>query len=110
MTCYEPHSASIEKNIRLHVYGKYLVKEDGPPRRMIYRNDKASGPGGRTNDDVKVESACHVVTTLYIKEAPSVSTETTMEFRLLREQPTREEYREGSMGDITDWYKIDITP
>ncbi len=110
ISCYEPHWASVEENITLHIYGEHLVPEDGEPRRVIYRNAEATGTGGRTNEDIEVVSDCHLKVTLYVEQAPSLACGSTIEFRLQRREPTSEEVDAGDqMGVVSDWREIRLT-
>lgn len=110
VTCHRPTSHTIESNPTLHIYGRHLIREGEPPVRLIYRNDEASGTAGRTNDEVEVESACHVAVELYIAAAPSLRAGSTVEFRLLRDPPTEEMIESNEYGEVaTDWYEVEIT-
>lgn len=109
VTCYEPRSASASEPFALHIYGRYLAKADGPPKRLIYRNSRDSGSGGYTNGEVEVKSACHVVTTLNLVPKIGLRRGTTLEFRLLRTPPTMEERRQGATGIVSDWFEIELT-
>lgn len=108
--CHEPMSHTIESDPTLHIYGRYLTGEDEGPVRLIYRNAKASGTAGRTNDEIEVKSACHVAVKLYIAAAPSLKPGSTVEFRLLRDPPTEEMVDSNEYGEVaTDWREVQIT-
>ena len=109
VTCYEPRSASASEPFTLHIYGRYLTKAEDPPRQLIYRNNQDSGAGGYTNDEVEVQSACHVTTTLNVVPNIGLRRGTTMEFRLLRTPPTMEERRQGATGIVSDWFEVELT-
>jgi len=78
VTCYEPASVAIGRkeekspesrqrgmkgppkikntSAKLHIFGKHLVREDGPPVLVIYRPASKDGPGGQADTDLEVKS------------------------------------------------------
>ncbi len=108
VTCYNPQYTPAGNNVTLHFYGKYLVKEDGPPREIAVRRASSSGVG-RSNGDITVHSNCHVSATLYLDDSFARCGD-KVEVRLVREQnleqngDTFQLEREGS-----DWKEILLT-
>lgn len=109
ITCYDPHASPSNEDVTLHIYGRHLAKKDEPPAQLAYRNSWRSGSMAKTREEFEVKSACHLVTTLYVRGDRALSEGDSVEFRLQRKQPTLAEYKEGSMGKISDWYYIKLT-
>lgn len=109
VTCFEPQSSPINKDVTLHIYGRHLARTDVPPVQLIYRDSEMSGRMARTNDEVEVKSVCHVVTTLYVQDARRLSEGDSVEFQLQRERPTPEAAKNGAKGTISDWHYVELT-
>jgi hypothetical protein len=108
ITCYTPRYTPAGKNVTLHIYGKYLVKEGGPPREIAVRQADSSGVG-RSNGDVTVHSDCHVSATVYLDDSFAGCGD-KIEVRLVRERNLEQDgdtYR--LERDKTDWKEILLT-
>jgi len=108
VTCYNPQYTPAGNNVTLHFYGKYLVKEGGPPKEIAVRQAGSSGVG-RTNGDITVHSDCHVSATLYLEGSFSGCGD-RIEVRLVREQNVEQNGDTFQLErEASDWKEILLT-
>lgn len=113
ITCSSPHSASLPPSFTLHIYGKYLVNEQGPPRLVAYRDGDSSGTAGIPETDITVVSDCHIKLHVYAVKGSIMTSSLrpgdTIEFLLQRQTARKAERDVGRKGVITDWHRIKMT-
>jgi hypothetical protein len=108
VTCYNPQYTPAGNNVTLHIYGKHLVKQGGPPREIAVRQAGSSGVG-RSNGDITVHSDCHVSATLYLDDSFSSCGE-KVEVRLVREQNLEQDGDTFRLErEASDWKEILLT-
>lgn len=105
VTCYEPEKVSQSNDPMLHIYGKHLAGPDSSVSHVAYRPTRMD-QGGQTNDDIEVQSACHVSARLYLSQSFLFGEGDTLEFVLVREKPTLEERRQGGEGMASGWHRV----
>lgn len=114
ITCYTPHAMPYLGKATLHVYGKYLANEDGPPRAIIWRDTETEGSAGRVQKEVTVVSDCHLKAEIDMRYTTAIVAGDKIEFRVHRmtqSQAQKSGARPdvGHRGILSGWRRLRVT-
>jgi hypothetical protein len=107
LTCHEPNRIPGLENTTIHIYGRHLVNENGPPQRILYRDVDTTGPSGKSTEDITVVSDCHIKAELKLKFT-GLQCGDKIEFQLQRKKQRDAKRDVGGRGIISDWRHIYI--
>jgi hypothetical protein len=107
VTCHQPQWVFRSQDPVVHVYGKHLVNEDGPPKLVAYRDTDSSGPMAQITREITVHSPCHLSFKLHIKGMMGLACGDSVEFRIVREPRAPGEPRSATV--MTDWRTFKVT-